>query len=94
MLMKVAVRSSATAENLPDASFAGQQETFLNISGIENVKRDKGVFASLFNDRAISCVHQGFGHELVALLQVFGAWFVLKPALLVSCLLWILRAVF
>ncbi len=67
--MKVAVRSSATAEDLPDASFAGQQETFLNISGIENVKRAiKEVFASLFNDRAISYrVHQGFAHELVAL---------------------------
>ena len=67
--MKVAVRSSATAEDLPDASFAGQQETFLNISGIENVKYAiKEVFASLFNDRAISYrVHQGFAHELVAL---------------------------
>ena len=67
--MKVAVRSSATAEDLPDASFAGQQETFLNISGIENVKHAiKEVFASLFNDRAISYrVHQGFAHELVAL---------------------------
>ena len=67
--MKVAVRSSATAEDLPDSSFAGQQETFLNISGIENVKHAiKEVFASLFNDRAISYrVHQGFAHELVAL---------------------------
>ena len=67
--MKVAVRSSATAEDLPDASFAGQQETFLNISGIENVKHAiKEVFASLFNDRAISYrVHQGFAHEHVAL---------------------------
>ncbi len=67
--MKVAVRSSATAEDLPDASFAGQQETFLNISGIGNVKHAiKEVFASLFNDRAISYrVHQGFEHELVAL---------------------------
>ena len=67
--MKVAVRSSATAEDLPDASFAGQQETFLNISGIENIKHAiKEVFASLFNDRAISYrVHQGFAHELVAL---------------------------
>jgi pyruvate,water dikinase len=67
--MKVAVRSSATAEDLPDASFAGQQETFLNISGIENVTHAiKEVFASLFNDRAISYrVHQGFAHELVAL---------------------------
>ncbi len=67
--MRVAVRSSATAEDLPDASFAGQQETFLNISGIDNVKHAiKEVFASLFNDRAISYrVHQGFEHELVAL---------------------------
>ncbi|MGF0236966.1 phosphoenolpyruvate synthase [Rhodococcus sp. IEGM1300] len=67
--MAVAVRSSATAEDLPDASFAGQQETFLNIRGVENVIRAaKEVFASLFNDRAISYrVHQGFDHKLVAL---------------------------
>ncbi|GAB2190741.1 phosphoenolpyruvate synthase [Sessilibacter sp. MAH2] len=65
----VAVRSSATAEDLPDASFAGQQETFLNIRGIENVLHSvKEVFASLFNDRAISYrVHQGFDHKEVAL---------------------------
>ncbi|PHS22895.1 MAG: phosphoenolpyruvate synthase [Methylophaga sp.] len=65
----VAVRSSATAEDLPDASFAGQQETFLNICGIENVLiRIKEVFASLYNDRAISYrVHQGFEHSEVAL---------------------------
>jgi len=65
----VAVRSSATAEDLPDASFAGQQETFLNIRGVDNVIRAaKEVFASLFNDRAISYrVHQGFDHKLVAL---------------------------
>ncbi len=65
----VAVRSSATAEDLPDASFAGQQETFLNVRGWENVKLAlKEVFASLFNDRAISYrVHQGFAHEDVAL---------------------------
>jgi len=65
----VAVRSSATAEDLPDASFAGQQETFLNIRGVENVIRAaKEVFASLFNDRAIAYrVHQGFDHKLVAL---------------------------
>jgi pyruvate,water dikinase len=64
-----AVRSSATAEDLPDASFAGQQETFLNVSGLENVKKAiHEVFASLFNDRAISYrVHQGFDHSLVAL---------------------------
>jgi len=65
----VAVRSSATAEDLPDASFAGQQETFLNIKGIENiVKAVKEVFASLFNDRAIAYrVHKGFDHSGVAL---------------------------
>jgi pyruvate,water dikinase len=67
--MAVAVRSSATAEDLPDASFAGQQETFLNIRGIEQVLLAiKEVFASLYNDRAISYrVHQGFAHEEVAL---------------------------
>ncbi|MDX1590007.1 MAG: phosphoenolpyruvate synthase, partial [Oleiphilaceae bacterium] len=67
--MKVAVRSSATAEDLPDASFAGQQETFLNIVGLDNVKLAvKEVFASLFNDRAISYrVHHGFDHGEVAL---------------------------
>ena len=65
----VAVRSSATAEDLPDASFAGQQETFLNVRGWDNIKRAlKEVFASLFNDRAISYrVHQGFAHDDVAL---------------------------
>ncbi|MBK1721937.1 phosphoenolpyruvate synthase [Thiocystis violacea] len=64
-----AVRSSATAEDLPDASFAGQQETFLNVHGIDSIKhRIKEVFASLFNDRAISYrVHQGFEHRNVAL---------------------------
>ncbi|MEW3613896.1 phosphoenolpyruvate synthase [Pseudomonas aeruginosa] len=67
--LAVAVRSSATAEDLPDASFAGQQETFLNIRGVDNVIRAaKEVFASLFNDRAIAYrVHQGFDHKLVAL---------------------------
>ncbi|MET0064988.1 MAG: phosphoenolpyruvate synthase [Candidatus Thiodiazotropha sp.] len=65
----VAVRSSATAEDLPDASFAGQQETFLNVQGLEEVLiAIKEVFASLYNDRAISYrVHQGFAHEEVAL---------------------------
>jgi len=65
----VAVRSSATAEDLPDASFAGQQETYLNINGIEQVLHAvKLVFASLFNDRAISYrVHQGFEHAGVSL---------------------------
>ena len=65
----VAVRSSATAEDLPDASFAGQQETFLNIRGIDNILvAVKEVFASLFNDRAIAYrVHKGFDHKLVAL---------------------------
>ena len=64
-----AVRSSATAEDLPDASFAGQQESYLNISGLENVlDAIKHVFASLYNDRAISYrVHKGFDHENVAL---------------------------
>jgi pyruvate,water dikinase len=64
-----AVRSSATAEDLPDASFAGQQETFLNVVGIETVlHKVKEVFASLYNDRAISYrVHKGFAHSDVAL---------------------------
>lgn len=67
--ISVAVRSSATAEDLPDASFAGQQETFLNICGLENVKEAMHhVFASLYNDRAISYrVHKNFTHEAVAL---------------------------
>ncbi|MDA0679620.1 MAG: phosphoenolpyruvate synthase [Proteobacteria bacterium] len=67
--ISVAVRSSATAEDLPDASFAGQQETFLNVRGIENlIDALHQVFASLFNDRAIAYrVHQGFDHSLVAL---------------------------
>jgi pyruvate, water dikinase len=65
----VAVRSSATAEDLPDASFAGQQETYLNVTGIEDVLRKvKEVFASLYNDRAIAYrVHHGFKHEDVFL---------------------------
>ena len=65
----VAVRSSATAEDLPDASFAGQQETFLNVRGLDNlVEALHQVFASLFNDRAIAYrVHQGFDHSQVAL---------------------------
>ncbi len=64
-----AVRSSATAEDLPDASFAGQQETFLNVTGIDTVlHKIREVFASLYNDRAISYrVHKGFAHEHVAL---------------------------
>ena len=64
-----AVRSSATAEDLPDASFAGQQETFLNVVGVEDVlHKMKEVFASLYNDRAISYrVHKGFAHAEVAL---------------------------
>jgi pyruvate, water dikinase len=67
--ISVAVRSSATAEDLPDASFAGQQETFLNVQGIDNVLLAvKEVFASLFNDRAIAYrVHHGFAHAQVAL---------------------------
>ena len=65
----VAVRSSATAEDLPDASFAGQQETFLNVTGADDVVRKvKEVFASLYNDRAIAYrVHHGFKHEDVFL---------------------------
>ncbi|WP_405222140.1 phosphoenolpyruvate synthase [Lentisalinibacter sediminis] len=65
----VAVRSSATAEDLPDASFAGQQETFLNVKGLERlIEAIHKVFASLFNDRAIAYrVHHGFDHSLVAL---------------------------
>ncbi len=64
-----AVRSSATAEDMPDASFAGQQETFLNVTGIADVlHRMKEVFASLYNDRAISYrVHKGYAHADVAL---------------------------
>ncbi|MBI2226760.1 MAG: phosphoenolpyruvate synthase [Betaproteobacteria bacterium] len=67
--VSVAVRSSATAEDLPEASFAGQQETFLNIHGLDNVLHAvKEVFASLYNDRAISYrVHQGYIHSEVAL---------------------------
>ncbi len=64
-----AVRSSATAEDLPDASFAGQQETFLNVHGIDDIlHKMREVFASLYNDRAISYrVHKGFAHDVVAL---------------------------
>jgi len=67
--LRVAVRSSATAEDLPDASFAGQQETFLNINGLDNIIHAvREVFASLYNDRAIAYrVHQGFAHAGVAL---------------------------
>ena len=67
--LSVAVRSSATAEDLPDASFAGQQETYLNVSGIEAVlTKVREVFASLYNDRAIAYrVHHGFKHEDVFL---------------------------
>src|SRR5579864_157694 len=67
--VSVAVRSSATAEDLPDASFAGQQETFLNIRGLDNVLGAlRKVFASLYNDRAISYrAHKGFDHAAVAL---------------------------
>ena len=67
--ISVAVRSSATAEDLPEASFAGQQETFLNVTGLDQVIACiHAVFASLYNDRAIAYrVHQGFEHELVAL---------------------------
>jgi pyruvate,water dikinase len=71
-----AVRSSATAEDLPDASFAGQQETFLNISGLDNISHAiREVFASLYNDRAIAYrVHQGFAHAEVALSAGIQRW--------------------
>ena len=80
-----AVRSSATAEDLPDASFAGQQETFLNVVGIEAVlAKMKEVFASLYNDRAISYrVHKGFSHSDVPCRPVCSAWCVptsVRPA--------------
>ncbi len=67
--LQFAVRSSATAEDLPDASFAGQQETYLNIQGADNlIDAVKRCFASLYNDRAIAYrVHSGFAHEVVAL---------------------------
>jgi pyruvate, water dikinase len=67
--MSFAVRSSATAEDLPDASFAGQQETFLNVRGIDAILTAiREVFASLYNDRAIAYrVHHAFKHEAVAL---------------------------
>ncbi|MDO8306485.1 PEP/pyruvate-binding domain-containing protein, partial [Herminiimonas sp.] len=67
--MSFAVRSSATAEDMPDASFAGQQETFLNVVGIDHIlEAIKHVFASLYNDRAISYrVHKGYTHAEVAL---------------------------
>ncbi|MCZ6686317.1 MAG: phosphoenolpyruvate synthase, partial [Gammaproteobacteria bacterium] len=67
--ISVAVRSSATAEDLPEASFAGQQETFLNVTGWDHLLRSvHEVFASLFNDRAIAYrVHQGFDHQQIAL---------------------------
>ncbi len=80
--MAVAVRSSATAEDLPDASFAGQQETFLNIRGVDNVIRAaKEVFASLFNDRAIAYrVHQASTTSWLPCPPVYSAWCVRKPA--------------
>ncbi|MDD4882229.1 MAG: PEP/pyruvate-binding domain-containing protein, partial [Gallionellaceae bacterium] len=67
--LQFAVRSSATAEDMPDASFAGQQETFLNIQGADNlIDAVKLCFASLYNDRAIAYrVHSGYAHEVVAL---------------------------
>ncbi|MCZ6803307.1 MAG: phosphoenolpyruvate synthase [Proteobacteria bacterium] len=67
--LPIAVRSSATAEDLPDASFAGQQETFLNVRGVEDVLlKVKEVFSSLYNDRAIAYrVHKNFAHEEIAL---------------------------
>ncbi|SQI35000.1 Phosphoenolpyruvate synthase [Providencia alcalifaciens] len=90
-----AVRSSATAEDMPDASFAGQQETFLNVQGIDAVLvAIKHVFASLFNDRAISYrVHQGYDHRGVALSAGYKEWCVLTSLLPVLCLLSILNLV-
>ena len=75
--ISVAVRSSATAEDLPDASFAGQQDTFLNIRGLDNLKSAvKQVFASLYNDRAIAYrVHKGFDHSLIYLSAGIQKWF-------------------
>ena len=72
----VAVRSSATAEDLPDASFAGQQETYLNVNGLKNIKeRVKAVFSSLFNDRAISYrAHQGFDSRNVSISVEYSRW--------------------
>src|SRR6202521_337393 len=74
--LSFAVRSSATAEDLPDASFAGQQETFLNIHGIDNLLGAiKHVFASLYNDRAFSSrVQKGFGQPRSHYLLAFSAW--------------------
>ncbi len=71
-----AVRSSATAEDLPDASFAGQQETFLNVRGIDNLLAAiKQVFASLYNDRAISYrVHKGYTHATSRCPPACSAW--------------------
>ena len=71
-----AMCSSATAEDLPDASFAGQQETFLNVVGVDAViDRVKHVFASLYNDRAIAYrVHKGYAHAEVALSPACNAW--------------------
>lgn len=80
--LAVAVRSSATAEDLPDASFAGQQETFLNIRGVDNVIRAaKEVFASLFNDRAIAYrVHQASTTSWSPCPPACSAWSARKPA--------------
>ncbi len=74
--LSFAVRSSATAEDLPDASFAGQQETFLNVRGIESILTAiREVYASLYNDRAIAYrVHHGFAHDAVALSRGCSGW--------------------
>ena len=81
--ISVAVRSSATAEDLPDASFAGQQETFLNINGLDNVKEAmRHVFASLYNDRAISYrVHKASNTTSLPFLPAYNAWCALTAVL-------------
>lgn len=94
-LLKVAVRSSATAEDLPGASFAGQQETYLNISGPESVVNAyKLCLASLFTERAIKYrFDQGFKHMDVALSVGVQQWYVLMQAVPVFFLHWNLRVV-
>jgi hypothetical protein len=88
-----AVRSSATAEDLPDASFAGQQETFLNIRGADHVLAAiRRVFASLYNDRAISYrAHQGFAHGDVALSAAVQQMVAILDVIFVSATLYLLR---
>ena len=88
--LALAVRSSAAAEDLPDAPFAGQQETHLNVRGLDGLAAVKDVFASLFNDRAIAYrVHQGFDHKLVALSAGIQRWCAAISVAAVSCSRWI-----